>query len=207
MSHREDEGRRGRSPGRVAALAGAVALAVACSSAPAAADEPVRLRLGADWEKLADVLREGPAAVLLAREPERPEPPLFRSTPQMSVVARDWGASQSLFGTLGPTDQLRLSHSLRMVVARVRLGGGRITPFAQIGFGQWRVDTSVVAMPNDVELAGQIGGGLELHVAPGAVVALEGSCTMLYRDAGERPAIPLANPSLWAGLLAARARF
>jgi hypothetical protein len=203
MSHRQNRGRSGR----VAALAGAVALAAACSSSTAAADEPLRLRLGAEWGKLADVLREGPAALLLGREPERPDPPLFRTIPQMSVVARDWGASQSLFGPLGPTDQLRLSHSLRMVVARVRLGGGRITPFAQIGFGQWRVDTSVVAMPNDVELAGQIGGGLELHVAPGAVVALESSCTMLYRDADSRPAIPLASPNLWAGLLAARARF
>jgi hypothetical protein len=205
MSHSEDRRRRARRSARVAALGGAVALAVASPSSPAAADEAPRLRLGAEWNKLADVLRD--PAVLLAREPERPEPPLFRTTPQMSVVARDWGASQSLFGPLGPTDQLRLSHSLRMVVARVRLGGGRITPFAQVGFGQWRVDTSVVAMPNDVELAGQIGGGLELHVAPGAVVALESSCTMLYRDASERPAIPLASPSLWAGLLAARARF
>jgi hypothetical protein len=191
----------------MAVLGGATTLAVALHAVPAAADDSLRLPVGVDWAKLAAVLREGPGSVLLGSEPERPEPPLFRTAPQMSVVARDWGASQSLFGPLGPTDQLRLSHSLRMVVARVRLGDGRITPFGQVGFGQWRVDTSVVAMPNDVEPAGQIGGGFELHVAPGAVVALEGSCTMLYREAHERQPTPLASPSLWGALLAARARF
>jgi hypothetical protein len=178
---------------------------MALVSTAAAADDS--LRLGVDWGKLGAVLRDGPASLLLPKEPERPDPPLFGTAPQMSVVARDWGASQSLFGPLGPTDQLRLSRSLRMVVARVRLGNGRITPFAQVGFGQWRVDTSVVQMPNDVELAGQVGGGLELHLAPRAVVALEGGCTMLYRDAGERYTIPIASPNLWGALLAARAHF
>jgi hypothetical protein len=188
------------------ALASTVVAALLATAPPASADESLRLPVGVDWGKLGAIVRDGPGALLLGREAERPDPPLFSTAPQMSVVARDWGASQSLYGALGPTDELRLSHSLRMVVARVRLGGGRITPFAQIGFGQWRVDTSVVQMPNDVELAGQTGGGLELHVAPRAVVALEGSCTMLYRE-GERSALPLASPNLWSTLLVARATF
>jgi hypothetical protein len=186
-------------------LAFAITLAVALASTSARAEES--LHLGVDWGKLDEVLRNASGPLTLGAEPERPQSALMRTVPRMSIVARDWGASQPLFGPLGPTDQLRLSRSLRMVVARLRLGGGRIAPFAQIGFGQWRVDTSVVAMPNDEELAGQVGGGLELHVVRGVVVALEGSCTMLYREGSERVGLPLVSPNLWGGLLAARARF
>jgi hypothetical protein len=184
-------------------LAAAACLAVVLAAPTAHAQQALRLQV--DWDKLGAVLRDGPGAILMPREALRPDPPLFGTSPQMSVVARDWSASQSLYGALGPTDQLRLSSSLRMVVARVRLGEGRITPFAQVGFGQWRVDTSVVQMPNDVEVAGQIGGGFELRIAPRVVVALEGSCTMLYRESVQ-PEM-LASPRLWGALLAGRAHF
>jgi len=187
----------------VYALAAAACLAVVLAAPSARAQQALRLEV--DWDKLGAVLRDGPSAVLMPRESTRPDPPLFGTSPQMSVVAHDWSASQSLYGALGPTDQLRLSSSLRMVVARVRLAEGRITPFAQVGFGQWRVDTSVVQMPNDVELAGQIGGGVELRIAPRAVVALEASCTMLYRESLE-PQM-LASPHLWGTLLVGRAHF
>jgi hypothetical protein len=157
-----------------------------------------------DWSKLAPVLRADPRTPVL-REPERSEQLAFRMTPQMSLVARDWDESQSLFGRLEPTDQLRLSHSLRMVVARVSVGGGAISPFAQTAFGQWRVDTTVVRMRNDIELAGQVGGGVELHVAPNAAIAWEGDLTMLYRQSHEADAVPVTR--LWATLLAAKGRF
>ncbi len=190
-------------PRAVYVLAAAACLAVVLATPTARAQQALRLQV--DWDKLGAVMRDGPAAILMPREALRPDPPLFGTSPQMSVVARDWSASQSLYGALGPTDQLRLSSSLRMVVARVRLGEGRITPFAQIGFGQWRVDTNVVQMPNDVEVAGQIGGGFELRIAPRVVVALEGSCTMLYRESIQ-PEM-LASPHLWGALLAGRAYF
>jgi hypothetical protein len=156
-----------------------------------------------DWTKLAPVLRADPRA-LVPREPERSEQLAFRMTPQMSLVARDWDESQSLFGRLQPTDQLRLSHSLRMVVARVSVGGGRISPYAQTAFGQWRVDTAVVRMHSDIELAGQIGGGFELHLTPDAAIAWEADCTMLYREARESETVPV---TLWGTLLAAKGRF
>ncbi len=189
-------------------LAAGVALAAALVAQPATADEG--LRLVVDWNKLGPMLRDG-AVSLEARSSEamgerRVEADAAGWTsPRMSVVARDWGASQPLLGRLALTDQLRLSSSLRMVVARVRLGDERIAPFAQVGFGQWRVDTSVVPMPFDVELAGQVGGGFELHVAPGAAVAVEATYTMLYREGRESAA--LATPDLWGGMVAARARF
>jgi hypothetical protein len=167
-----------------------------------------------DWGKLGTVFREG-AISLEARSTEarstegsgehRTEPGTPWMSPRMSVVARDWGASQPLLGRLALTDQLRLSRSSRMVVARVRMGDDRIAPFAQVGFGQWRVDTSVVPMPYDVELAGQLGGGLELRVAPHAVIALEGTYTLLYRE--EREPQMLASPQLWGVLLAGKATF
>jgi hypothetical protein len=182
--------------------------AAAVFSRSAAADDGLRMTV--DWGKLGTVLREG-AVSLEARSTEgtgehRAEPGTTAWTqPRMSVVARDWGASQPLLGRLALTDQLRLSRSSRMVVARVRLGDDRIAPFAQAGFGQWRVDTSVVPMPYDVELAGQVGGGFELHVAPRAVVALEGTYTLLYRE--EHEPQMLASPQLWGVLLAAKATF
>ena len=120
----------------------------------------------------------------------------------MALVARDWGVSQVLWGHLAVTDQLRLSRSSRMVVARLRLADGRLSPFAQVGVGQWRVDTTVVpSLPADVELAGQLGGGFELEVSRQVALALEADCTMLYRE-GREPA-DIASGPLWSTLLAA----
>jgi hypothetical protein len=121
-------------------------------------------------------------------------------------VARDWGVSQVLWGHLALTDQFRLSRSSRMVVTRVRLSDGRLTPFVHVGLGQWRADTSILpSMPGDVELAGQLGGGFELEVAPRTVLALEGDCTGLYRQGHD--ALAFSSGQLWSTLLAARARF
>jgi hypothetical protein len=193
---------------RVARPAHIVAfLAASLVTGTAAAEDG--LRVSVDWGKLGTVLHDG-AISLEARPVEgggerRTETGMSWTAPRMSVVARDWGASQPLVGHLALTDQLRLSRSLRMVVARVRLGDDRIAPFAQLGFGQWRVDTSVVPMPSDVELAGQLGGGLELHVAPGAAIALEATYTLLYRE--DREPQMLASPQLWGALLCGKAAF
>jgi len=128
-------------------------------------------------------------------------------SPRLALVARDWGVSQLLWGQLAVTDQFRLSRSSRMVMTRVRLADGRLSPFLHVGVGQWRADTSVVAyLSSDVVLAGQLGGGFELEIAPRTVIALQADCTMLYRE-GRGDGQTLASGQFWGTLLAARARF
>lgn len=191
--------------------------AIACSSVSsvAAADDAVRLRI--DWDGLGAILRQGTPGLLpheswRSEAPERfgatasEPPPWIGVSPRVSLVARDWGVSQVLWGHLSLTDQLRLIRSSRMVVTRVGFADGRIVPFAQMGVGQWRVDTSLLpSLPSDAQPAGQLGGGFELEVMPHAVVALEGDCTMLYHEGREPMSLAIAH--VWGTLLAARARF
>ena len=99
----------------------------------------------------------------------------------------------------------------RMVVTRLRLADGRLTPFVHVGIGQWRADTSVVpSLSTEVQLAGQVGGGFELAIAPRTVIALEADCTALYRESHDGTPTVSSGQALgatWATLLAARARF
>lgn len=214
-------------PSRCTSAAAAVGLplvlALALVAIPARADDAPRLSV--DWAKLAVVLRQGPA-LLLSHEHESEhaehgehgeradgDVPLAERrwvgfAPRMSVVARDWGASQLLVGDLTLTDQLRLTRSSRMVVSRVRLAEGRLVPFAQLGIGEWRVDRTLMpALPLDQQLAAQAGAGFELTVAPSFVIALEADWTLLWNDDLDPQPQPLAHGSLWGTLLATRARF
>jgi hypothetical protein len=183
----------------------------AASLVASRADADDRLRISINWEKLAAMLRDGGS--LLPREspipgPEhgpRPDPSALRwlgASPHVSLIARDWGGAQLLFGHLTLTDQLRLSRSSRMVLSRVRIADGRVTPFAQAGFGQWRVDTDWVLLPRDVELAGQAGGGFELAINSSAAVAIEADYTFLYRE--QREPQMISGPHLWGTFFAAR---
>jgi hypothetical protein len=193
----------------------AVVLTIVLFPAVARADDAVRGSVALDPVGL--FLHDGTASFLWATAPHEswrategvtsaPQLQWVGPTPRVSLVARDWNASQVLWGHLTVTDQMRLSRSSRMVVSRLRLAGGRLAPFAQIGVGQWRVDTSVVAtLPTDVELAGQVGAGFELEVAPFAVIALQADCTFFFPE-GREPAL-LASGHVWGTLLAARARF
>ena len=213
------EGRH-RCRSTATAVASAVAVGLALLAPPAqAGDSP---RLSVDWGKLGDVLRQAPG-MLLPREHDvehaehgdhgESEIPLnarrwIGLAPRMSLVARDWGASQLLVGNLTLTDQLRLTHSSRMVVSRVRLAEGRLVPFAQLGLGEWRVDRSLVpALPLNQQLAAQAGAGFELTVAPSVVVALEANWTLLCNDDLAFQTQTMEHPNLWGSLLAARARF
>jgi hypothetical protein len=126
--------------------------------------------------------------------------------PQLALVARDWGGAQPLIGRLSVTDTLRLSRSSRMVVGRLRLFDGIVAPFAQAGVGQWRVDTDVLpVLPRDVELAGQLGGGLEFSADANSTIGLEADYTILYREQHEPQMI--SGPHLWGTYLAARVLF
>jgi hypothetical protein len=197
---------------RTLAILGA-AFIVFLVASPARADEGLRLRL--DWDGLGALLRQygsslGPRETLRAPGPERDasgEPsPWLGMAPRVSLVARDWGASQLLWGQLSLTDQMRLTRSSRMVVTRVRFANGRLVPFAQVGVGEWRVDSTLMpTLSNASHTAAQLGGGFELEVAPRASLAAEGDCTMLYEEG--RALDPLASARVWMAMLAARARF
>lgn len=207
--------RRPRSGRRL--LAAAFGIAVSLVATRARADDASTPRLSIDWGKLAEALRDGSAALFahrwnrgrLERNVPTPAPGEWKwlgDSPQMSLVARDWGATQLIAGRLTVTDQMRLSRSIRMVVTRVRLGDGRIMPFAQLGLGQWRIDTDLLpALPRDVELAAQAGGGFELALAPHARIAIEIDYTVLYRETHEPQMV--TAPHVLGTFVAARAVF
>ena len=198
-------------------MVGAVACIAWLYSSTASAQESA-LRTSIDWAKLAAALRTG-SPLFLSRESWAPategksqsaassgELRWFGLSPHISLIARDWGGAQLLVGRLAVTDQVRLSRSSRMVVTRVRLADGRFAPFAQLGLGQWRVDTDLMpVLPHDVELAGQLGGGFDLALWPRAVAALEADYTVLYREGRQAQTMP--GPHLWGCFLVARASF
>ena len=191
-------------------IAAALGLATALLAGPAMADDG--LRLNVDWAKLEPVLRYGPAA-LFPSEYDRLDAPdpsgpvrWLGASPRISLIARDWGDSQRLVGRLALVDQMRPTRSSRMIVTRLRLSDGRIAPFAQVGLGEWRVDTTVVpTLPGDRAFAGQIGAGFELQVSSQWVVALENDWTILHTEDDAMRAV--AQPTLWGAFIASRARF
>ncbi len=131
----------------------------------------------------------------------------FGVAPRVSLVARDWGGARSLAG--GPmtvTDAIRVSRSSRMVMSRMRLGEGRVVPFTQLGLGQWRVDTDFVPhMARQVELAAQLGAGVELLLTRGWQIAAETGMTVLYREGRDPQAV--RNPRMFGTFLASRIEF
>jgi hypothetical protein len=205
------------------AIGAATLVAVTLLAPNSHADEGVRLTV--DWSKLAEIIRDGgatlapelglrlgsedtpPASAGGATAPTTEEVRWFGKSPQLGLVARDWGEARVLVGRhLSPTDQIRLSRSSRMFVTRLRLADGRLAPFAHIGFGQWRVDRDLMpALPHDVELAGQLGGGFELAIGRRAKLAMEADYTLLYREQHEPQMV--CRPQLWSAFLVAQAQF
>jgi hypothetical protein len=195
-------------------MCAAAVVAATFVSVSASADETSSANL--DFGKLADAIRTG-GEMLFPREGFAARPVTGRReqdierwvgvTPHLSLVARDWGGVQMLLGGhVALTDQLRLSRSSRMVVSRVRLADGRIAPFAQIGLGQWRVDTDLMpVLPRDTELATQLGGGFELKLAPRWRLALQIDYTVLYREGHEPQQV--AGTRLWGSFLGMHAAF
>ncbi len=193
----------------LATCAATAALSLLATSA--CADD--RMGFSVDWTKLADVLRgedllprETWRPLLEQRTGSSPDSPWIGTSPHLSLVARDWSGAQLLVGHLLLTDQMRLSRSCRMVLTRLRLVDGHFSPFLQVGFGQWRVDTDLMPfLPRDVELAEQSGGGFELAMSSNAAIALEADYTILYREEREPQMVAERRP--WVTFVAARARF
>jgi hypothetical protein len=134
----------------------------------------------------------------------------FGVAPRVSFVARDWATSLRLAGDrLSLVDAMRLSQSTRMIVTRVRFGDlrvSRVTPFAQVGLGQWRTDTNIMPLtPRSTEIAGQAGGGIEIQISRTWQLAAETSVTALYREQREDTSIPQTR--FWGAMLASRFEF
>ncbi len=219
---------------RCTLLGALAALAASLLAGGAGADGTVRLAV--EWDKLAAMLHRDEG---LARPSWRPDPDRAISetpragTPSLfdglqgrgrwSLVARDWEGARPLMGHLTPTDEVRNGRTKRMVLLRGRLLEGPLTPFAQVGLGQWRIDPDTPNLPHDAVPAGQVGVGAEYALASWLTIAFEADCTLL--DPGhlvsadplriERTGAQILPrdvrwvhpPALWTSFLAARARF
>jgi hypothetical protein len=111
--------------------------------------------------------------------------PFVDFAPNASLVARDWRGSMKLAGQRTMlVDDLRPTASNRMVVARIATNDAWLTTFAQLGAGEWRIDTAMFPNARSYsEMAGQIGGGFELRLPSRLRIAGEAQYTMLpFRD-------------------------
>jgi hypothetical protein len=189
-------------------VAAAFALAVTLMALPARAEDP---RMSAEWSRLVAVLLTPPDLLPRATAPETVDATAavrwVGAAPRLSLVARDWAESRRLLGDMGLTDELRPTRSSRMVVSRVRLVDGRVAPFAQLGLGEWRVDTTLLpALPHERVLAAQAGLGFELALAHDTVAAFEADWTLL-RPADASDVLAQTHPALWGTYVALRMRF
>ena len=128
------------------------------------------------------------------------------SSPNVSLVARDWRGSFKLAGdrTL-LVDDLRPTASNRLVVVRLATDA-RLTTFAQIGVGEWRIDQAMFPNARSYsEVAGQVSTGFELRVPWGLRVAGEAQYTALYHDLHYSP--DEVAPRIVAFVLAIDGRF
>jgi hypothetical protein len=109
-------------------------------------------------------------------------PPLVDLLPRASLVARDWRGSLKVAGRTMLIDDLRPAASHRMVFMRIA-SDARLSPYAQAGAGEWRVDPVLFPqMPTRQAYAGAIGAGLELRTTAGLQIAAEGDYTIFYRE-------------------------
>jgi hypothetical protein len=109
-------------------------------------------------------------------------PPLVDLLPRASLVARDWRGSLKVAGRTMLIDDLRPAASHRMVFMRIA-SDARLSPYAQAGAGEWRVDPVLFPqMPTRQAYAGSIGAGLELRTSAGLQIAAEGDYTIFYRE-------------------------
>jgi hypothetical protein len=196
------------------------------------------MRLRIDWENLGVLLRrDDPVSsprdwrrdieLLPLRDLPRLELPVFEGVQafggRVSLVARDWEAARLLMGRISAADNVRQGRSRRMVLVRARVFDvldGKLSPFVQLGVGQWRVDPDMPVVPHEVLAAGQAGGGLELVLSRRTSIALEVDCTVLdpeRSDPGSRLALDTSTSrssgswihptAFWGTFLAARATF
>jgi hypothetical protein len=102
--------------------------------------------------------------------------------PHVAVVARDWQQAFNLTdGRSLLFDRIRMIRSSRMAVARFVLSGGRILPYIEGSFGQWRPDTDIVPwLRADLETASQFTFGIQAHLAPRCALAWDIEQTQIF---------------------------
>jgi hypothetical protein len=126
--------------------------------------------------------------------------------PTLSLVARDWGSAYRVTGDrLALVEALRLTSSTRMVLTRVRASDARISPYAQVGLGQWRTDPYLLPLSaRYTEFAAQAAAGVEVRLIGTWQLALESAMTVLYREQSTQN-----DPSarMWSTTAAARVEF
>jgi hypothetical protein len=107
---------------------------------------------------------------------------LLGSEVHVAVVARDWQQAFNLTdGRALLFDHLRMIRSSRMGVVRIVLGGGRILPYAEASFGQWRPDTDIVPwLRGELATASQLAMGFQIHVAPRCAIAWDIEQTQIF---------------------------
>lgn len=111
---------------------------------------------------------------------------------RLSLVARDWEGAYTVTGGTMVTDELRLSRSSRMAVARARLDMGSFQPYVHAAMGEWRYDPAILPLlPANKEYASQLAVGFQYRVAKHARLAVEADYTLLCRESRE----PQNNPS------------
>jgi hypothetical protein len=102
--------------------------------------------------------------------------------PHVAIVARDWQQAFNLTdGRSLLFDRMRLIRSSRMAVARFILAGGKILPYIEGSFGQWRPDTDIVPwLRADLETASQVTFGIQAHLAPRCALAWDIEQTQIF---------------------------
>jgi hypothetical protein len=188
---------------RSAAAADASTQAVDWSKVAAFFESPLDARHLPQTQPPASSRTDGDAGVV---EPP-PRMGLIGRTPRVALVARDWSGSQRLLGDLVLTDELRPTQSIRMAVSRLRLAGGVVAPFVQLGLGEWRVDPTLLpTLPRVREVAAQTGLGFEVALSRSTALALEMDWTFL-RVSDDADVLTTTHPTLWSTCVAARTRF
>lgn len=126
--------------------------------------------------------------------------------PTISLVARDWSSAYRVSGErLALVEGLRLTSSTRMVLGRVRMSDSRISPYAQVGLGQWRTDPYLLPLSASyMEIAAQAAAGVEMRLIGTWELALESATTMLYRESSTRND---PSPHMWSTTIASRIQF
>lgn len=192
-----------------------VTTVVVTASASARASDPTPktslLDLALDGNRLVNAAMNGPAPSGRESSATESNPtaapaepaPLVDLLPRASLVARDWKGSLKVAGRTMLIDDLRPAASHRMVIARIA-SDARLSPYAQVGAGEWRVDPVLFPqMPTRQAYAGSVGAGLELRTSTGFQIAGEACYTIFYRE-GPKDPIDERDPHVLTVLFAAQ---
>lgn len=200
-------------PSILLAFAAAVLVPAGARAAEVAAPKGSLIRVVEDGNAAFTAFVAGPTAAsspsLRADTPSRTAPadaPFMDLVPRASLLVRDWRGSLRLAGAAtNVVDDLRPSASNRLVIARVATGS-RLSTFAQLGAGQWRIDPVLFpAFPTYDATCGQLGAGFQLAVTSRVRLAGEIEYTVLY---GTQPwSGDVAMPRLVSSILALEAGF